>query len=97
MLSAAELNQYVADTVGDLERGLLERASEAWLTLQERWRTWRRYRTLASELKQFRHRELIELGIAPTDIHRFARDAIYDEGKAFRQMNSHADSREASP
>jgi hypothetical protein len=83
MLTSADLNQFAANTVGDLARGLLERASEARLTLRGRRRTRQRYRTLVRELKQFRHGELIELGLAPADIDRFARDAIYGEEKAY--------------
>ena len=90
MLSTVEPNQSVDDAVVGLARVLLGRASEACLTFQERRRTRQRYRTLASELKQFRHGELIELGIAPADIDQFARYAIYDKGKAYRQMDSHA-------
>jgi uncharacterized protein YjiS (DUF1127 family) len=45
------------------------------MDVTERYRRWRRYRTMVRELRSYSHHELTELGIARQDIERLASEA----------------------
>ena len=47
-----------------------------FMSLADRYRRWRRYRTTKAELAQYSATELTELGISEADIDRIARDAV---------------------
>jgi uncharacterized protein YjiS (DUF1127 family) len=43
--------------------------------LKNRFATWQRYNRTVTELRALSNRDLADLGIAPGDIHRIAREA----------------------
>jgi uncharacterized protein YjiS (DUF1127 family) len=50
------------------------------MDVTERYRRWRRYRTMVRELREYSHNELTELGIARQDIERVAWAANHGRG-----------------